>query len=171
MEQDRLYRMGEIEEWFHQDRKTIIKRLELYEPFFTAFTKQERKGSQRSFTERDARVYATIHHLELAGRSPEDITYELNRRGDDLQPLPAGAAEVDDVTTALVFRQQALSATAQRDAALAQVEQKEQELVNLREQMRQTTLDMAKIMAQREGELQREIGRLQYELELERKKP
>lgn len=171
MFEEKLYRTGQLEDWFRQDRKTILKRVDLYASHFSDSATREDGNKQRGFTRRDVQVYATIKRLEAEGEDWEGIEFYLSGN-QPLDPLPEPAAEINAPLTAMVLRQQALSLEGQRDAALAQVRHMEQDLAALRDQMRQTTLEMAKLMAQREGELREEIGRLKARLEaLENKSP
>jgi DNA-binding transcriptional MerR regulator len=134
------------------------------------------KGRHRNFTDRDMRVLALIAEMKQQGRTYEDIHMALKAGSLGEPPIPpieieALGAENEEQNLAVQVERlnQALTLLKEeRDTALAHIRPVEDENVRLKAQVEYLS-DQHERDTQSVRKLEREIGRLEGELEMLRK--
>jgi DNA-binding transcriptional MerR regulator len=166
---------GKVAKVFGIDRKTVSNWTE--NPLFLRFFSTEAQGidrTQREYLESDILIINTIRVLRNKGRDWNEIAHSLEN-GERERELPASAMLVETTAPIAQYGRIVELQTA-LESAEEQIEELQEEIQRLREQANQQDkiyqqrVERLLIDAsEREGKLQRELGKLEAMLDIVKK--
>ena len=184
-------KMSKVAKMIGVDRRTIYNWV-THESLSHLFSEGARNEGDRELDEQDIFVINTINHLRQNVTTDWEEIAEKIEEGYQVTDLSIGATDVDTGKTPLQQFTRALAIAQERDAALKQLEEVRRELSEIetrheqkldevrqyyeeklgeeQERRREEVERLMRVASEREGRLQRELGKLEAMLEMLQRK-
>src|SRR5260221_8858103 len=154
-------RMGQAAELIGKHQNTIRNYAERFAEFLSA---SPGKGEHRNFTDEDVRILAFVSKLMDSGMDQNAITQTIRQRREDNKPFPPVLPTVSG------FESRSLVPVAEMEAKISVITAELREAQGRLEELRRQSEMRDRAYADELTSLNREIGRLQAELDAERRR-